>query len=781
MKRTLLRSALPFFICLIFNTSSGQFRSLHDSLLAPNPDWTGDTAFMNFTPDGLRTDASLAGSLLWERPSFAGLGANWSLRIRMEFNPSSSNFCEFRFLQHHGDYYAIRLSGNSGDDLSFVRHSRYKDTILASAPGLLDQSKPDFTLRIERDTSATFSVYAADTALFSLTDSTLMQSSSLGIYARYTASRVNKFLFSTLAAAGYDFPDTLGPSLVKIDVLTPETLEVRWDEWSQLAALDGGFALLTENQSIVDTLHVINHYDEVWHLSAGRPLPRGSFQLELPAALDAENNLRLSSQGAVDIDYAAPKCVYITAVHPFSAYGGYFFTVQSDRDLGPVGIKILEADGDFKYYQTVLDSGVQVVSAGGTIGWHSAVASGLKLAKEGVIVLEKQGITLALQPYSFAFEASQEQGDFLLTTAAPDGTFSRWEAQALDQYVPAWQEPQEPPFQQPLHTFSTRGGELFAGFAHPPFAYLEMPGSVRRASLLASSYDPMMPYVLAARSKFPAALGDTLLPSGAVQDPEPGDVLINEIHFNPDSLEEFVELIHLRKGWVFLQELQLTKGRGTRLDDADLIAGDPASFTADLELWPVLGPEQIRAFPAPFSLPNDSTDLQLLARYGAVLDWAHYAPWETGEPHRSAERVSTAMEWGTTGNSGAHQSPWCCPSEASPNAVNSIANSSQTQLQAALSVELLSYDPRNFSPQSQLVLHADEEAKMNVSVYTLGGKLVAELYRETDLQAGEHWIPIQPSEWGATAVPTGIYLVHVQLKKNNGVQRKILPLSIYNP
>jgi len=781
MKRPLLRSALSFFICLIFNTSSGQFRSLHDSLVSPSPDWTGDTAFMNFTPSGLRTDATSAGSLLWERPSFAGLGASWSLHVRMEFNPSSSNFCEFRFLQHHGDYYAIRLSGNSGDDLSFVRHSRYKDTILAASPGLLNQSKPDFTLRIDRDTAAHFTVYVADTLLFALTDSTLMQSSSLGIYARYTASRVNKFLFSTLAASGYDFPDTLGPRLVGIDVLTPEMLEIRWDEWSQLATQDDSFALLTENQSIIDTLHVTNHYDEVWHLSAGRPLPRGSFEVQLPAALDAENNLEISNVGEIDIDYAPPRSAVITAVHPFSEYGGYFFTVQSNRDLGPVDIKILEADGDFKYYQTVLDSGVQVVSAGGMIGWHSAVANGLKLAKEGVIVLEKQGITLALQPYSFAFEASQEQGDFLLTTEAPDGTFSRWEAQALNQYIPAWYDPQEPPFQQPLQTFSTRTGELFAGFEHPPFAYLEMPGSVRRVSPLARNYDPMMPFVLAAISEFPAALGDTLLPSGSVVDPKPGDVLINEIHFNPDSVEEFVELIHLRKGWIFLQELQLTKGQGTRLDDADLIAGEPASFTGDLELWPVLGPEQIRAFPAPFSLPNDSADLQLLARYGAVLDRAHYAPWETGEPHRSVERVSTALEWGAMGNTGAHQSPWCCPSEASPNQANSIANSSQTALKAALSVELLSYDPSNFTPQSQLMIRADEDARVSISVYSLDGKLVTELYDEIAVNPGDHFIPIQPGEWGNTEVATGTYLIHIRLEKKSGLQRKILPLSIYNP
>ena len=781
MKRPLLRSALSFFICLIFNTSSGQFRSLHDSLVSPSPDWTGDTAFMNFTPSGLRTDATSAGSLLWERPSFAGLGASWSLHVRMEFNPSSSNFCEFRFLQHHGDYYAIRLSGNSGDDLSFVRHSRYKDTILAASPGLLNQSKPDFTLRIDRDTAAHFTVYAADTLLFALTDSTLMQSSSLGIYARYTASRVNKFLFSTLAASGYDFPDTLGPRLVGIDVLTPEMLEIRWDEWSQLATQDDSFALLTENQSIIDTLHVTNHYDEVWHLSAGRPLPRGSFEVQLPAALDAENNLEISNVGEIDIDYAPPRSAVITAVHPFSSYGGYFFTVQSERKLGTVDIKVLEPDGDFKFYQTQIDSGVNVVSSGFIPGWDLSSAPGLKLPKEGVILLEKQGIVIAVQPYSFGFEAHQRQGDYLLSSASPNGTFSSWGAVGMNAYTPKWETEVPPPIQSPKAMYASPTGVLFAEFEHPPFAYLQLPGMVRRAKKLAQGYDPMRPFMLPITYAFPPNLGDTLIPGGAVRDPAQGEVLVNEVHFDPDSLEEFIELIHVKTGWVYLHEVQLTKGLGTLYYDADLIAGSSATFTEGDALWPVLGPLQIKAFEAPFSLPNDSTELKLLGRYGSVVDEVTYTPWDQGEPHRSAERVSSSEPWNTPGNHGAHQSPWCCPSEASPNQANSIANSSQTALKAALSVELLSYDPSNFTPQSQLMIRADEDARVSISVYSLDGKLVTELYDEIAVNPGDHFIPIQPGEWGNTEVATGTYLIHIRLEKKSGLQRKILPLSIYNP
>lgn len=69
MKSTILRQRLTFFISLTTTIAWGQFASLSDSLLSPSAEWHGDTAFMNFTQDGLRSNAPAAGSLLWSRPT----------------------------------------------------------------------------------------------------------------------------------------------------------------------------------------------------------------------------------------------------------------------------------------------------------------------------------------------------------------------------------------------------------------------------------------------------------------------------------------------------------------------------------------------------------------------------------------------------------------------------------------------------------------------------------------------------------------------------------------
>lgn len=123
----LFRSALTICFCLIFNAPTGQFHQLLDSLTAPHVDWEGDTAWMQFSANGLRSAAHAAGSLEWRRESRAELRGNWSLQMHMEFNPSSSNFCSFRFIETVPSFYTIQLSGSSGDDLSLILNTPEKD------------------------------------------------------------------------------------------------------------------------------------------------------------------------------------------------------------------------------------------------------------------------------------------------------------------------------------------------------------------------------------------------------------------------------------------------------------------------------------------------------------------------------------------------------------------------------------------------------------------------------------------------------------------------------
>ena len=765
MKSPLLRLALTFLICLISNTICGQFHRISDSLTSPTVAWSGDTAWMNFSSEGLRSAAPSAGSLTWRRPSLAGLGGQWRLRATMEFNPSSSNFCEFRFLENNGNYYAIQLGGTSSDHLSLVLHTTYKDSVLASIPEYVDESKPELALKILRDTAAKFEVYDADSLLFSCTDSTLMRSESLSIYARYTSSRVDKFLFSTLLAEGYDFPDTLGPKILKSGVIDPFTLEIEWDEWCQTAGSTNAFLL--RGGTFLDTLTITNHYDQIWHAESKHPLPQGSFDLLLPPAEDAEHNLSYGSTTSLHIKYPGAKSCWITAVHPFENYGGHFIELQSELSIENAVLTVLEKDGDTKDYSLDIDSGLSRFSA-------------LKLPEEAVLIIEKDGIILTLQPYKHNFESHQELGDFLLTADSLNGLSNQFHPEPLSTYTPQWKTSGSLPYQRPIAFYTDTQGHCFAHFPHSLWPYM----TIESVAELQSFYDPLRPFLLPTGVPLPKPLGDTTVLFEPIQWPDTSLIHLSEVHFNPDSLEEFIELHNPNSFPVAMHELQLRKVPITGWADVDLIDPDVAPFNAQETLFPLILPDQFLAIPAPFSLPNQRTALELIGPFGKRIDAMTYAPWDDPlyDKH-SAERISFLVSGADSLNWSPHHFNHANPSEASPNAPNSIAH--LNLLQPNFNIELLqpniSYDPLNFSPTALLRLRVAAGAELSLSVHTASGRPIAFPMEKQALSEGLQQVEIRPFDWNDTAPQSGVYLLIVRVRDYTGQQRKIFPISVYNP
>ena len=765
MKSPLLRLALTFLICLISNTICGQFHRISDSLTAPTAAWSGDTTWMNFSSEGLRSAAPSAGSLTWRRPSLAGLGGQWRLGVTMGFNPSSSNYCEFRFLENNGNYYAIQLGGTSSDDLRLVLHTTYKDSILATIPEYVDESKPELALKILRDTAAKFEVYDADSLLFSCTDSTLMRSESLSIYARYTSSRVDKFLFSTLLAEGYDFPDTLGPKILKSDVLDPFTLEIEWDEWCQTAGSTNAFLL--SGGTFLDTLTITNHYDQIWHAESNRPLPQGSFDLLLPTAEDAEHNLSFGSTTSLDIHYPGAKSCWITAVHPFENYGGHFINLQSEVAIENAVLTVLEKDGDTKDYSLDIDSGLSRFSA-------------LKLPEEAVLIIEKDGIILALQPYKHNFEPHEEMGDFLLTSDSLTGLSNQFHPAPLSIYTPQWKTPGSLPYQGPIAFFTDTQGHCFAHFPHSLWPYM----SLKSSAELDSYYDPLRPFLLPTDIPLPKPLGDTTVQFEPVQWPDTSLIHLSEVHFNPDSLEEFIELHNPQSFPVVVHELQLRKVSITGWADVDLIDPDVAPFNSKETLFPLILPDQFLAIPAPFSLPNQPTALELIGPFGKLIDAMTYAPWDDPLYNKhSTERISFSTSGTDSLNWSPHHFIHSNPSEASPNAPNSISH--LNLLQPDFNIELLqpniSYDPLNISPTALLRLRVAAGAELSLSVHTASGRPIAFPLEKQPLSEGLQQVEIRPFDWHGRAPQSGVYLLKVSVKDHNSRTQKILPLSVYNP
>jgi hypothetical protein len=458
---------------------------------------------------------------------------------------------------------------------------------------------------------------------------------------------------------------------------------------------------------------------------------------------------------------------WITAVHPFENYGGHFIELQSELAIENAVLTVLEKDGDIKDYSLDIDSGLSRFSA-------------LKLPEEAVLIIEKDGIILTLQPYKHNFESHQELGDFLLTTDSLTGLSNQFHPARLSNYTPQWKTPRSLPYQRPIAFFTDTQGHCFAHFPHSLWPYM----SLKSSAELQSYYDPLRPFLLPIGIPLPKPLGDTTVLFKPVQWPDTSLIHLSEVHFNPDSLEEFIELHNPQSFPVVVHELQLRKVPITGWADVDIIDPDVAPFNAKETLFPLILPDQFLAIPAPFSLPNQKTTLELIGPFGKRIDAMTYAPWDDPlyDKH-SAERISFLVSGADSLNWSPHHFNHANPSEASPNAPNSVAH--LNLLQPDFNIELLqpniSYDPLNFSPTALLRLRVAAGAELSLSVHTASGRPIAFPMEKQPLSEGLQQVEIRPFDWHGRAPQSGVYLLIVRVRDNTGQQRKIFPLSVYNP
>lgn len=765
-----------FVVCLIFNTSAfGQFFSVADSLLQPSPLWTGDTAHMNFTTEGLRTNAPAAGSLYWVRPSRAAIQAQWDLKITLEFNPSSANFCEFRFLQNPQGHYAVRLSGNSTDDLSLLLRTAEKDTVLAALPGYLNTSKPALDLHILRDSTYAFYLYDADSLLFSTTDSTLRNSRELALFCAFTASRVDKFLFSTLRAEGHLFRDTLAPKLLGIDILDPYTLRYRWNEPCVPAP-----GALNAIVCAEDTAYY-PHLDEyAWTARFSRPLPLGDLSTYITAAVDSAHNLALPPARTISMLYPPSRSVQITAVHPFDLPTPYFLALQSPQALQNLELTILEPDGDLRTYTIDQIDTLSILSAEPLPG--ALWVPGLKLPREAVLILRHQGIPLCVQPYFDRFEDHQREGNHLLYTMAPNYTFEGWEVGRVSLWAHQYRSPELPPANAITTTYAHPTGELLAQFQHPIYPYLNLPSDTLERDLhlkAGATWDPLRPFVLALDRSWEGL--DTAIAYERPVAPDSTVLKLNEVHHSPEGLEEFVELASMEQ-WVRLEDLMLRSftPEGAALESGALELAPP-EFCHQCVHVPALPPGRFLAVDPPFSLKADSTMLGLYTAEEDRVDKVLYWPFDQGQEHQSFERVSLQSSGGNVLNWGAHVARWCCPSEASPSAPNSIAGVvAAKEVAVHLEPAYLSFDPGAYVPVMHLYLEAMGGSVVDVDVLNMQGQWVVNLVQDAVL-GGEDVLLVDSGLWGIVLPKTGLYYLKIRLDGPDGRQQKIVPFSIYNP
>lgn len=232
-------TAIFLFVTIV---TWGQFSDdFGDGDFTTSPSWSGDAA--NFEVDAafelhLLAPAATDTSYL-STPTTNIDDVQWDFSVRMEFNPSSSNYARVYLVSNNSDlkgslngYYV--MIGNTADEISLYRQDGTTVTeILDGLDGSVNSDPVDVRIRVTRDAAGNWELLRDTLGGFSfisegtVTDATYTANSYFGVFCKYTSTRSELFWFDEM---GDPFSDTEVPTISSVSVISASQLDVQFSE-----------------------------------------------------------------------------------------------------------------------------------------------------------------------------------------------------------------------------------------------------------------------------------------------------------------------------------------------------------------------------------------------------------------------------------------------------------------------------------------------------------------------------------------------------------------------
>ena len=213
------KSIFTFIILLQANLVFGQFTdTFSDGDFTANPAWSGDIG--NFEVDSfskLHLNDSIANTSYLSTASQAIINGSWEFEIKMDFDPSTSNYAKVYFISDNPDITSslngmyVQIGGESGaiDDVSlYVQNDLSTSKIIDGADGIA-AINPDLKIKVTRDSIGNWELFVDTSNQYMLQgsalDNSIAESSYFGVYCKYTSTRSDLFWFDNFNVSGtYD-------------------------------------------------------------------------------------------------------------------------------------------------------------------------------------------------------------------------------------------------------------------------------------------------------------------------------------------------------------------------------------------------------------------------------------------------------------------------------------------------------------------------------------------------------------------------------------------------
>lgn len=267
------------------NFSDGDFSS--------NPLWEGNTIDFTIDTQVLRLNApAQAGVSYLTTASDVSQEATWQFFVKLDFNPSSSNYAKVFLMADNQDLtsvsngYYVKIGGTT-DEVSLYKVVSSTETLLIDGiDGRVSVSPVEITVKVTRDVSNLWQVSTqlvgetGFTAEGTVSDAEVSTSQQFGVLCNYTSSRSTKFYFDDFSVTGHAPIDDTPPILLNAAAVDTAKIALKFNEpLDTLLAKQPGLYVLNNSTNPI----------QVETISADSVL------LQFATAIDLVNSLTLAN------------------------------------------------------------------------------------------------------------------------------------------------------------------------------------------------------------------------------------------------------------------------------------------------------------------------------------------------------------------------------------------------------------------------------------------------------------------------------------------------------
>ncbi len=276
-----------------------------------NPIWTGTSSnFSVNTSMQLQSKAAVASTSYLFTPSEAIDDATWECWVKINYNPSSSNYASIYLVSDKNDLtsgcngYYVQVGGTNDEVSLFVQEGTTKTKIIDGVDKRTDRNPVDLRVRVTRDADGNFALYSklpseTDFVLEGTTQNTVVKSSNyFGLLYVNTASTGMNYFFDDILVTGNKAVDMETPMWNLFNIISPNKLKLGFSE-----AMDFSASTFTVDNGMGNPISTVISADKTSiELTFANDFQKGMiYNLQTTGLADLAGNVTLTTQKSIGI------------------------------------------------------------------------------------------------------------------------------------------------------------------------------------------------------------------------------------------------------------------------------------------------------------------------------------------------------------------------------------------------------------------------------------------------------------------------------------------------